>query len=219
MALDILAHLCSAVTSADEAWRKVSSSGLSHISMIISFIDALHADASNCIEQAPVGALSSHHMKANESIQSLRTMLRRLRSIIAGLERWLPEIDTSHPVMKIANQFVTELKLDFEAKESVLTNISNAIKENRKMDQTKIDLWMATWIEQVARTDHAAADVVIATVEANELLECFKRVVKTTPDADMRKSFIDYQGESPVAEKAKVSPALAMLKGKGKKKR
>ena len=219
MALDVLAHFCSAVTSADEAWRKVSSSGLSHISTVISFIDALHADASNCIEQPPVGALSSHHMKANDSMQSLKTMLRRLRSIIAGLERWLPEIDTSHPVMEVAKQFVSELKLDFESKEGVMNNISNTIKENRKLDQSRIDLWMATWIEQVARTDRAAADVVVATVEANENLECFKRTLKMTSGVDIGSPLIDYQSESPIVEKAKVSPALAMLKGKGKKRR
>lgn len=174
MTQDVLHHLNNTIISADAAWNTASTNGAIQLQHILNTLSTLHAAASPPGAKSPAapGELADLHSSATSDLHRLRTTLRRLTAIAAGVERWIPELSPGHG-RTAAESFASALRVDLSAKTRAVDDAVATIVQPARLESAVVVV--ARWAEQVDRTDAPDAETVVAIVSAEDELHKRKR--------------------------------------------
>lgn len=191
-----LHHLCKSLHAAEAAWRAASTTGAGDLTEISNALHTLHYHAHPHSAGASAGALSALASSARSRVGHLRATLRRLRAVIAGVERWRAE--TPAPGLRgLVDEFVGGLRADHALKTRVVEEVADA----ELGGAVHADRWLAAWTESTPRYARPDAGFVQAFVQAEAELRDFEHA--STPGTEPLRA--SGQGKT-------LSPALAMLK-------
>lgn len=213
------------LSQADTAWTTTSTSGAAHVqavsNLLVTLSDAtLHSGSSPPV----VGQLSALHNAATESMKWLRKCLARLSAALRGAKQAQQTVATARgsggeaadalaiPVSRWAElmgEVVEGLESDLKDKRGVVATLHETASTAHVVRE-RLQVAVATWLEQPSRNVGQAA-ILLAAFEAEDA-----QMVATGMWTGERM-------QSParkVEEVGKaVSPALAMLKEAGQRKK
>lgn len=197
-------HLTIALTSADAAWEAASQTGTTHLTHVASTLYTLRQAATPGPQSVPFQPLAAHLASATQSLAALHRAHARLRAVIKGLRRWQDALITPSRARAahLTAACITALEADLARKAAVIAGVQSATRGGAVL----VERWLAEWVEPVAfRAQMRPADLA-AVLRAEQLLcqETEKPQVLTTPSPQPARN----------AKDAKLSPALAMLKGR-----
>lgn len=156
----------------------------------------------------PAGALSTIHEESCVALERLRVTVTRLQSGAKGVERWALEASEHGGIGSAALQFSRALITDAADKAQVLAEINSAIDDACAVPPNHAAKLIAQWVEQPARAKALEADVLIALIDAHEML---LRAQQDTNPTLMSPSTLKTPPFSRTTTKP-LSPAMAMLK-------
>lgn len=208
---DTLYHLVNAATSGEAAWRTGTTAGATDAEAVLNALWTLAFYASPAEPSCEPKRLLSIHDSATAALARLQTTLRRLRAIITGIERWLPDLLQIHPSLHAQTvAFVNALKLDLEEKSHVVEIIDQAILHARPLSTAHAVTLVARWSETIALKSAPDAATIQALVEPLELMDRFNRA-QSPGSLDDNTTTPSRPISSALFPKKSLSPALAML--------
>lgn len=204
---EVLHYLREVVRTTNTAWHAASNGGTAHVQAVLNGLATLENARTPEGMDTPAGALSATHGESCAALERLRVTVSRLRSGARGVERWASEISEQSNIGDAASLFAAALSTDAADKASVLAEIENAITDARAVPSNHAAKLIARWVEQPARATALEADVLVALIDAHEML----LRAQFDTDASLASPVLRTPPFSRTATKP-LSPALAMLK-------